>query len=118
MICCLKISVMHLSIVNQPLFYIHNTMRLFLFCFSVHGFVQATDLVLNEGATQEVITMVLDVKGNTLTEPASTRIPNFGFSFTCIDSSNGGGPMALGELWTCKNKLVVLTTEWLPWLAD
>jgi len=64
--------------------------------------------------------MMLDVKGNTIMEPASTRVLNFGFSFTCIDSSNGGGPQAVGELWTwtCKNKLVVLTTEWLPWLAD
>ena len=57
--------------------------------------------MLNEGATQEVITMVLDVKGNTLTEPSSTRVLNFGFSFTCIDSSNGGGPQAVGELWMC-----------------
>ena len=67
-------------------------------CSSVHGFVQTTDLELNEGATQEVITMMLDVKGNTLTEPASTRVLNFGFSFTCIDSSNGGGPTAVGAL--------------------
>ena len=74
--------------------------------------------MLTEGATQEVITMVLDVKGNTLTEPSSTRVLNFDFSFTCIDSFNGGGPMAVGELWTCKNKLVALTPEWLPWLAD
>ena len=99
-----------------PVLVIFTTQCVF-FCFSVHGFVQTTDLVLNEGATQEVIRMVLDIKGNTLTEPASTRILNFGFSFTCIDSSNGGGPRAVGELWTCKNKLV-LTTEWLPWLAD
>ena len=99
MICCLKISVMHLSIVNQPLFCIYNTMCLF-FCSSVHGFVQTTDLVINEGATQEVITMVLDIKGNTITEPASTRVLNFGFSFTCIYNSNGGGPQAVGELWT------------------
>ena len=55
--------------------------------------------MLNEGATQQVIRMILDVKGNTLTEPASTRVLNFGFSFTCIDSSNGGGPQAVGELW-------------------
>ena len=67
-------------------------------CSSVHGFDQTTDLVLNEGATQQVIRMILDVKGNTLTEPASTRVLNFGFSFTCIDSSNGGGPQAVGEL--------------------
>ena len=67
-------------------------------CSLVHGFDQTTDLVLNEGATQEVIAMILDIKGNTLTEPASTRVLNFGFSFTCIDSSNGGGPMAVGEL--------------------
>ena len=87
-------------------------------CSSVHGFVQTTDLELNEGATQEVITMMLDVKGNTILEPTSTRVRNFDFSFTCIDRSYGGGPMAVGELWTCKNKLVVLTTEWLPWLAD
>ena len=45
--------------------------------------------------------MILDVKGSTLTEPASTRVVNFGFSFTCIDSSNGGGPQAVGELWMC-----------------
>ena len=57
--------------------------------------------MINEGATQEVITLVLDVKGNTFTEPASTRVLNFGFSFTCIDSSNGGGPQAVGELWIC-----------------
>ena len=55
--------------------------------------------MINEGATQEVIRMILDVKGNTLTEPASTRVVNFGFSFTCIDSSNGGGPQAVSELW-------------------
>ena len=54
-------------------------------------------MVLNEGATQEVIRMMLDVKGNTLTEPASTQVLNFGFTFTCIDSSNGGGPQAVGE---------------------
>ena len=57
--------------------------------------------MLNEGATQEVIRMILDVKGNTLTEPASTRVLNFDFSFTCIDSSNGDGPQAVGELWMC-----------------
>ena len=67
-------------------------------CSPVHGFVQTTDLVLNEGATQEVITMRLDVKGDTRMEPSSTRVLNFVFSFTCIDSSNGGGPMAVGEL--------------------
>ena len=70
-------------------------------CSSVHGFVQTTDLVINEGATLQVIRVVLDVKGNTLTEPSSTRVLNFGFSFTCIDSSNGGGPQAIGELWMC-----------------
>ena len=70
-------------------------------CSSVHGFVQTNDLVINEGATQEIITMTLDVKGNTLLEPASTRVLNFGFSFMCIYSSNGGGPLAVGELcWT------------------
>ena len=86
-----------------PVLYLQHTVS--FFCSSVHGFVQTTDLVLTEGATQEVIRMVLDVKGNTLTEPASTRVLNFVFSFTCIDSSNGGGPMAVGELWTCKNNL-------------
>ena len=70
-------------------------------CSSVHGFVQTNDLVINEGATQEIITMTLDVKGNTLLEPASTRVLNFGFSFMCIYSPNGGGPLAVGELcWT------------------
>ena len=54
--------------------------------------------MLTEGATREVIAMILDVKGNALLEPASTRVLNFGFSFTCIDSSNGGGPQAVGEL--------------------
>ena len=54
---------------------------------------------MTEGATQEVFTMILDIKGNTLTEPASTRVLNFGFQFTCIDSSNGGDSMAVGELW-------------------
>ena len=82
-----------------PVLYLQHTV--YFFCSSVHGFVQTTDLVLNEGATQEVIRMILDVKGNTLTEPASTRVLNFGFSFTCIDSSNGGGPQAVGELWMC-----------------
>ena len=57
--------------------------------------------MLNEGATQAVIRMIMDIKGNTLTEPASTRVLNFPFSFTCIDSSNGGGPQAVGELWMC-----------------
>ena len=57
--------------------------------------------MINEGATQQVIRMMLDVKGNTLMEPGSTRVLNFGFSFTCIDSSNGGGPQAVGELWMC-----------------
>ena len=84
---------MHLSTVNLLLLYIYVFV-----CSSVHGFVQTTDLELNEGATQEVISMMMDVKGNTFMEPASTRIFNFGFSFTCIDSSNGGGPMAVGEL--------------------
>ena len=57
--------------------------------------------MINEGATQEVIGMRLDVKGDTRTEPASTRVLNFGFSFTCTDSSNGGGPQAVSELWMC-----------------
>ena len=57
--------------------------------------------MLNEGSTQQVIRMILDIKGNTLLEPASTRVLNFGFSLTCIDSSNGGGPQAVGELWMC-----------------
>ena len=81
-----------------PVLYLQHNVS--FFCSSVHGFVQTTDLVINEGATQEVITMVLDIKGNTITEPASTRVLNFGFSFTCIYNSNGGGPQAVGELWT------------------
>ena len=64
---------------------------------SVHGF-QTTDFVLAEGDTQEVIRVILDVKGETRIEPASTRILNFDFSFTCTDSSNGGGPQAAGKL--------------------
>ena len=72
---------------------------MYLFISSVHGFNQTTDLVVNEGATQEVIRMTLDIKGSTMLEPASTRVLNFNFSFTCIDSSNGGGPQAVGELW-------------------
>ena len=85
----------------SSLFYVHN---IFWICASVHGFVRTTDLVLNEGTTQEVIAMILDVKGNTLVEPASTQVRNFGFSFTCIYSSNGGGPQAVGELWMCVGK--------------
>lgn len=80
---------------NLPLFYVYDIMCI---CSSVHGFVQTTDLVLNEGATREVIRMTLDVKGDTLMEPSSTQNLSFNFSFTCIDSSNGGGPMAVGEL--------------------
>ena len=76
-------------------------------CSSVHGFVQTTDLVLNEGTTQEVITMIVDIKGNTLTEPANTRVLNFGFSFTCIDRSNGGGPQAVGKLWICVRRATI-----------
>ena len=91
--CSLKQSLLHLSTVNLPLFYIYVFV-----CSSVHGFVQTNDLVLNEGATQEVITMTLDVKGDILLEPAGTRVLNFAYTFTCIDSSNGGGPMAVGEL--------------------
>ena len=60
--------------------------------------METTDLVINEGATQEVIRMALDVKGLSALEPASTRVPSFGFSFRCIDSSNGGGPLAVGKL--------------------
>ena len=45
--------------------------------------------------------MILDVKGSTTSEPSSTRVLNFGFSLTCIDSSNGGDPQAVGELWMC-----------------
>ena len=67
-------------------------------CSSVHGFDRTTDLEINEGATQEVIRMTLDIKGNTLTEPTNIRVINFAFSFTCIDSSNGGGLQAVGEL--------------------
>ena len=69
---------------------------MYLFNSSVHGFVQTTDMVINEGATQEVIRMMMDVKGDTLMEPSSTQVLSFGFS--CIYSSNGGGPMAVGEL--------------------
>ena len=57
--------------------------------------------MINEGTTQEVITMILDIKGDTRLEPASTRVLNFAFAFTCIDSSNGGGPQPVGELWMC-----------------
>ena len=60
--------------------------------------METTDLVINEGATQEVIRMALDVKGLSALEPASTRVLSLIFSFTCIDSSNGGGPQAVGEL--------------------
>ena len=86
-----------------PVLYLQHSYCVFV-CFLVHGFVQTTDLVLNEGATQEVIRMILDIKGYTLTEPASTRVLNFGFSFTCVYSSNGGGPQAVGELWMCVGK--------------
>ena len=82
---------------RTPVLYLQQT----VFISSVHGFDQTTDLVINEGATQEVIRMILDVKGNTLTEPASTRVLNFGFLFTCIDSFNGAGLLAVGELWMC-----------------
>ena len=78
--------------------YLRHNYGIFV-CSSVHGFVRTTDLMINEGATQEVIGMRLDVKGDTRFEPASTRVLNFDFSFTCIDSSNGGGPQAVGELW-------------------
>ena len=83
-----------------PVLYLPHNYCVFV-CSLVHGFDQTTDLVLNEGATQEVIRMILDVKGNTLTEPASTRVLNFDFSFTCVYSSNGGGLQAVGELWMC-----------------
>ena len=85
---------MHLRTVKLPLFYIYDIFA----CSSVHGFVQTTDLVINEGATQEVIRMRLDVKGDTRNESASTRVLNFGFTFRCIDSSNGGGSQAVSEL--------------------
>ena len=86
---------MHLSTVNIPLFCVYAYS---LFNSSVHGFVRTTDLDLTEGTTQEVITMILDIKGNTISEPVSTRVLNFSFSFTCIDSSNGGSLQAVGEL--------------------
>ena len=92
-------SLMHLSSYTEPtpVLYLQASYCVIV-CSLVHGFVQTTDRDLNEGATQEVIRMILDIKGNTITEPASTRVLNFGFSFTCIDSSNGGGPQAVGEL--------------------
>ena len=65
-------------------------------CSSVHGFVQTTDLVLDEGAAQEVIRMMMDVKGNTSRE--TTQVTTLDFSFMCIDNSNGGGLQAVGEL--------------------
>ena len=52
--------------------------------------------MINEGAAQEVFRMMMDVKGNTLRE--TTRVATLDFLFMCIDSSNGGGPMAVGEL--------------------
>ena len=52
--------------------------------------------MINEGATQEVIRMMMDVKGNTFRE--TTQVTTFDFSFMCIDSSNGGGLQAVGEL--------------------
>ena len=89
---------MHLSTLSlTPVLYLQHNYCVFV-CSLVHGFVRTTDLVLNEGATQEVIRMILDIKGNTLTEPASTRVLYFGFSFTCVYSSNGGGLQAVGEL--------------------
>ena len=60
--------------------------------------------------------MILDIKGNTLTEPASTRVLNFGFSFTCIDSSNGGGPQAVGELWMCVERDTTFKCYVINWL--
>ena len=93
-------SIMHLSTLNLSLavlFLQHSYCYLFV-AYIVHGFVRTTDLELTEGATQEVFRMMLDVKGNTLLEPASTRVLYFGFSFTCIDNSNGGGPQSVGEL--------------------
>ena len=52
--------------------------------------------MINEGDPQEIITMKLDVKGNTLRETA--QVTTLNFSFMCIDSSNGGGLQAVGEL--------------------
>ena len=83
-----------------PVLYLQHNYCVFV-CSLVHGFVQTIDLELTEGATQQVIRMILDVKGNTLLEPGSTRGLNFSFTFTCIDSSNGGGRQAVGELWMC-----------------
>ena len=62
-------------------------------CSSVHGFVQTNDLVINEGATQEIITMTLDVKGNTFREPAPAT-ESFGVQVRCIDS---GGSQTVSE---------------------
>ena len=76
-----------------------KTLLWFMLCLSVstvHGF-DTTDLELEEGAALQVISVLLDVKGNTVVEPADTQIQNFDFSFTCIDSSSGGGPQAVGK---------------------
>lgn len=64
-------------------------------CSSVHGFVETTDLIINEGATQLIIRMMMDVKGNTHRE--TIRPTTFNFSFMCIESSNGSGLQAVGE---------------------
>ena len=64
-------------------------------CSSVHGF-QPTDLLIEEGDTQETIQITLDIKGDTLAEPADTRITSFEFQITCLGSSSSDGPPASG----------------------
>ena len=64
-------------------------------CSSVHGF-QPTDLSIEEGDTEKTIQITLDIKGDTLTEPADTRITSFEFQITCLGSFSSDGPPATG----------------------
>lgn len=67
-----------------------------LFCFSVHGFRDdSTNLSVEEGATHQIITIALDLKGTSLTETLS--VTTFGFQITCLGSSIGSSFRAASE---------------------
>lgn len=78
-----------------------------LFCFSVHGFRDdSTNLSVEEGATLQIITIVLDLKGSSLTETLS--VTTFGFQITCLGSSIGSSFRAASESLMQLKKLLYL----------
>ena len=78
-----------LTIENEHLIWLHLILQDFHFLSSVHGFEMSMVLV-TEGDPQVTLNIRLDIKGNTLDEPAQFQVTRINFTVVCEDVTTGG----------------------------